>query len=78
MIDLAQISQDPSCKVYSTVSQNFFAFGLLTLVFGISAIIHQQLVAILRENKRFVHSLIGTQTFSLGLSCVKMPNYVIN
>ena len=51
---MAQILQDLSYKVCSTMLPNFTSFGLFILVFGISAIIHQQLVAILRGLMRFL------------------------
>ena len=54
-IDMAQILQGLSYKVYFTTSSKFFQFGIFILVFGISAIKHQQLVAMLQEHMRFVY-----------------------
>ena len=51
-----------SCKVLVTgyvllISPQFFALGLFILVFWACAIIHQQLVAMLRGLMRFVYKL---------------------
>ena len=54
-MDVAQILRGRSYKVCSTTSQNFFLLGLFTLVFGISAIIHKQVVAMLRGLMIFVY-----------------------
>ena len=61
MIDLAPISQGLSCKVcYATLS-NFFAFVLFIVpVFG-TAIIHQQLVAMLRGHMRFLYTKVSEE-----------------
>ena len=53
-MDVAQILQGPSYKACSTTSPKFFAFGQSVLDFEISAIIHQQLFAMLRGHVRFV------------------------
>ena len=58
MMDVAQILQGLSYKVRFTTSPSFFAFGLFILVFEISAIIHQQLVAMLRRHLRFIYRRI--------------------
>ena len=57
-MSVAQISQGLSYKICSTTSPKLFPFGSFVLVFEISAIIHQQLVAMLREHVRFVYILI--------------------
>ena len=49
---MGQILQDLSCKVCSTILPKFSAFGLYILVFEIFAIIHQQVVAMLRGHMR--------------------------
>ena len=41
-MDVGQFLQGFHYKVYSAILPKFFAFGLFILVFGISAIIHQQ------------------------------------
>ena len=51
MINVAQILQVFSYKLCSTTSPNITAF---IPVFEISAIVHQQLVAMLRGHMRFV------------------------
>ena len=63
---------------------NFFAFGLSVLVFGISSIIHQQIVATLRGHLRFVYrhtdySLNGMQETlqNYEFSTVKNVRYPI-
>ena len=43
--------------ISQTILQQFVALGLSTLVSGICAIIHQQLVAMLRRFMRFVRSI---------------------
>ena len=45
---MAQILHGFSCKVCSIILPEILAFGLFILVFEISAIIHLQLVAMLR------------------------------
>ena len=64
-MDVAQISQDLSSKVCSTMLSKFFAFGLSILVLGISAIMHQQLVATLRGHVRLIYDQ-GT----FGIMCI--------
>ena len=55
-MDVAQILQGLSYKVRSTSLPNFFAFGLSIQVFGISTIIHQQLVPMLGGHVRLVYN----------------------
>ena len=53
---MTQISQGLSYKLCSTISSNILAFGLFTLAFEIPAIIHLQLVAMLRRYMKFFHA----------------------
>ena len=53
--DMAQILQGLSYKVCFTMSPNFFAFGFSVIVFGMSAIIYQQLVAMSQEHVKLVY-----------------------
>ena len=77
---MAQILQGLCHKVCSTIPQKFFAFESFILVFGKFAIIHQQLLAMLRGHLRSVYGTIravmkescgqrGTH-LSLELTCV--------
>ena len=54
-MDVSQILQGLNYKVCPTMSSKLFAFGLLSLVFGDTAIIHQQLVAKLRRHLQLVY-----------------------
>ena len=56
-VDVAQNLQDLNYEVCSTNIATTFALRLLILIFRICAIIHQQLVAMLRGFMRFVYSL---------------------
>ena len=56
-MDGAQILHGVNYKVCFTMSPIVFAFGLFILDSGMSAIIHQQLVAMLRGYLRFVYKL---------------------
>ena len=74
-MNAAQILHDLCYNVCSTTLPIFFAFGLFTVVFGISAIIHQQLVATPREHLRFVFICVPTRPdLALDRPQIKMPN----
>ena len=64
---MAQILQYLSYKVNSTTSPIFFAFGLPIPVLGIHAIIHQQLVAMLRGHVRFAYTSKTDTTINLTM-----------
>ena len=57
MMLVAQILQSLSYVVFSSLSLKFVAFGWVILVYGISAIMHHQPVAILRGHSGFLYKL---------------------
>ena len=55
-MDVAKTSEGFSYNVCSTILPKIFTFGSFILVFGKTTIIHQQPVAMLRWNVRFVRN----------------------
>ena len=71
---MAQIWQGLSYKIHSTTLPKFFTFGPFILVSGISVIIHQQLVAMLRGHVRFVHGHVCNHVTNES----SLPSFVRN
>ena len=70
MMDVTQILQSLSHKVWSNTPPDFIVFALFILLFELSNIIHQQLVAMSPGRTRFVYTQISSHANEL----VRQPN----